>query len=69
MTEWWVSMHEKALLFGTDGDWVLCLRAGQHVATEEALGYANSFSNKCNIIGLYGNLVAGKMFTSYNSSL
>jgi hypothetical protein len=45
VNEWWGSMHDKALLFGTDGDWVHYLRAGQHVATEKALGHANSFSN------------------------
>jgi hypothetical protein len=38
-------MHDKALLFGTVGDRIIYLRAGQHAALEEGLGHLNNFSN------------------------
>jgi hypothetical protein len=45
MKELWGSMHDMTLLFGTDVDWILYMRAGQHAAPDEALGHLNSFSN------------------------
>ena len=45
VNEWWGSLHDKALLFGTDSDRILYLRDGQHAAPEEALGHLNIFSN------------------------
>ena len=45
MNEWRGSIHDKDLLFGTDGDRIVYLRAGLHAAPDEAVGHLNNLSN------------------------
>jgi len=45
VNERWGAIQDKDLLFGTDGDGILYLRAGLHAAPHEAVGHLNNLSN------------------------